>query len=99
VVTPTDRLSLAPDVHSDADGASKANGAAPLPRLVTGIVTGPLPGATPAIANRATENEVSDMHESTRTSGKPDSGTQASAPKITPAASSETTVTTTEDLR
>lgn len=75
-----------------------ANGAAPLPRLVTGIVTGPLPGFTPAAANPANDKEASDMNESTRTTGLSDSGTQATAVKITPASQSGDPVTTTKTI-
>jgi hypothetical protein len=71
-----------------------ANGAAPLPRLVTGIKAGPLPGANPATASHNI-GKASDMAQSTRTSGLSDSGTPAITAKITPVLDSADPVTTT----
>jgi hypothetical protein len=75
-----------------APQASK-NGAAPLLWLPTRISAGPLPGISPAIASHNKERPA--MAHTTRVSGLADSGTPASAVKITPAHQSGAPVPTT----
>jgi hypothetical protein len=75
-----------------------ANGAAPLPRLVTGIVAGPLPEWKLRPPPTKVNEKVDDMDENTRASGRTDSGTPATAVKITPAGASGDPVATTQTI-
>jgi len=85
VASSTSRLCLAPDVRSDAWG-TKANGTAPLPRLVTGIDAEPVPETVAYdFSGRPTHHrEGADMQKSTRGRAPADSRPSVSGVIITP---------------